>query len=490
MLKVSAVDLGASSGRISVGSFDGGKISLAEVYRFPNFPINLGSGVVWDFPRLFHEVKLGLRKMQLDYSQSIHSIGIDTWGLDFGLIGENGELISVPLHHRDPLNEEGMELVDRKLDRSTVYRKTGVQFMPVNTINQLARLVKYQPYLLDVSKNLLMMPDLFHFFLTGQNSSEYTIATTTQLLDVNQKSWDEELLDWLGLRRSLFTGVALPGTNLGPLRSEVQRETNLLTTRVISVATHDTASAVVGTPLASKNSLFISCGSWSLVGIEIENPIVNETTLSLNLSNEGGAFDTIRLLKNSMGLWLLQEVKRQYEALGDTVDFPSLVSGAFTAPAFKTFIFPDDPVFLPPNNMIERIQNWCVTHSLPKPETRCEIVRCILESLAMRYREILEEVEAAVGCQIDVIHIVGGGSQNELLCQWTANVTGRQVAAGPSEATSLGNMALQLYANREVSNLKEIREVINNSFQRHIYEPANVSAWEEQYRISKAKTQR
>ncbi|UOF90404.1 rhamnulokinase [Fodinisporobacter ferrooxydans] len=478
-----AADFGASSGRILRGDFDGTNIRVSEIHRFPNYPVRMRNRLYWDFPRLFYELQCGLRIAGNSAVGSIQTLGIDTWGLDGGFIGSAGELLVAPRNYRDPINKDGFDYVRKVLSDEYLFRKTGIQLLQINTIYQLAIMKKEHSYVFDFAQAFLMMPDLFHSFLTGIIGSEYTIATTTQLLNADQQNWDVDILKALHLNRDLFTDIIHPGTRLGKLLPSVAKEVNLPDLEVIAVATHDTASAVLSVPVLENSSafMFISCGTWSLVGAEIPQPIINEKTLAYNMSNEGGVFGTIRLLKNVMGLWLLQETRREWVESGLDINFKDMVDMAEQASPFLTMFDPDDPCFLEPGHMMKRIQSWCLQRKLPVPQEKGEIIRCILESLAFKFCTVLKQLEDVLGNKMNAVYIVGGGVNNSLLCQFTANATGIPVIAGSSEATGIGNILMQLYAKGELKDLSEIRLLVQQSFPIQVYEPQNIELWEENY---------
>ncbi|MHB1629802.1 MAG: rhamnulokinase [Bacilli bacterium] len=481
-----AADFGAGSGRIFSGAYDGRALQISQIHRFSNEPVRLAGFLHWNFPRLFQELLSGLGSAAAD--GPVQAIGVDTWGLDFGLIGEAGDLLALPGHHRDERNALGMDHVLARHSRERIFRSTAIQFLQINTLYQLAAMQMQRPYLLQAARRLLFMPDLFHYFLTGVVASEYTIASTSQLLDAQTKLWDEALIADLEFPRRLFGDIVHPGSILGTLRADIVsapgRTNGLAHTKVIAVGAHDTASAVLGAPAqAGKPFAYISCGTWSLMGTEIAQPIRDDKALRLNVSNEGGVEGSIRLLKNIMGLWILQECVRDWTAAGLDVTYESLLRQAEGCRAFGSYVDPDDVEFLTPGNMVVRIERWCQKRSMQPPQSPGEVTRCILESLACKYRMVLEQLEDVLGCELSVIHLVGGGANNRLLCQWTANATGRLVMAGPVEATALGNLAMQLRAFGEVSGLSEMRDIIRRSARVTEYEPHDRDLWETQYGV-------
>ena len=481
-----AADFGAGSGRVFSAVYDGDALQISQLHRFPNEPVRLAGFLHWNFPRLFQELLHGLVCAAAE--GPVRSIGVDTWGLDFGLIGEAGDLLALPGHHRDERNALGMDHVLAHHSRERIFRSTAVQFLQINTLYQLAVMQMQRPYLLEAARHLLFMPDLFHYFLTGVVASEYTIASTSQLLDAQSKVWDEPLIADLQLPRRLFGDIVHPGSILGVLRADIVAapgmSNGLADARVVAVGTHDTASAVLGAPAQTGTPFaYISCGTWSLMGAEIAQPIGNDKALRLNVSNEGGVLGSIRLLKNIMGLWILQECVRNWTAAGLDVTYESLLRQAEEFRAFGSYLDPDDVGFLTPGDMVARIRRWCLERGIQPPQLPGEVTRCILESLACKYRMVLEQLEDVLGYALPVVHLVGGGANNRLLCQWTANATGRRVIAGPVEATVLGSMAMQLHAFGEVNGLSEMRDIIRRSARVTEYEPLDKDLWETQYGI-------
>ncbi len=484
--RVVAADFGAGSGRVFSGAYDGGTLQLAQIHRFINEPVRLAGFLYWNFPRLFQELLYGLGRVAAD--GPVQSIGVDTWGLDFGLVGAAGDLLALPGHHRDERNALGMNHVLAHHTRERIFRSTAIQFMQVNSLYQLAVMQMQRPYLLEAAQHLLFLPDLFHYFLTGIIVSEYTIASTSQLLDAQTKHWDAALIAELAFPHRLFGEIVHPGTLLGTLRPDLIDAPGMANgfahTRVIAVGTHDTASAVLGAPAqAGSRFAYISCGTWSLMGAEITQPIRDDRALRLNVSNEGGVEGSIRLLKNIMGLWILQECVRNWNAAGLTVTYESLLRQAEECRAFQSYFDPDDVEFLTPGNMVARIQRWCRERAILPPQSPGEVTRCILESLACKYRMVLAQLEDVLGYELSVIHLVGGGANNRLLCQWTANATGRLVVAGPVEATVFGNMAMQLQASGEVNGRAEMRDVVRRSAHLTEYEPCDQDIWTAQYGV-------
>ena len=469
-LRLIAVDLGAESGRAVVGTFDGGRLALDVVHRFPNVPVTLAGTLHWDFLRLFGDVAAGLRRAA--GGGPVASVGVDTWGVDFGLLDERGRLLGNPVHYRDARTAGMPEAAFATVPRDEIYRATGIQFMSINTLYQLLAMVRAGDPMLRQADRLLMTGDLFAHFLCGSSVAEYTNASTSQCLDPYTRDWARPLLERLDIPTGFLPEIVQPGTVLGPLLPDVAGAAGLAGTRVVAPGSHDTASAVVGAPLAGPTTAFLSSGTWSLLGLETAAPIVSDVTLAANLTNEGGVADTIRLLRNVMGLWLIQESRR---ALWPAVEGPSyeqLAGLAEAAPAFTAFIDPDDERFLRPGDLPARVRAFCRETGQPEPGDTGTLMRVLLESLALRYGRAIEELAAASGHPIDAIHIVGGGSNHRLLCHLTASATGLPVRAGPSEATAIGNIAVQAIAAGELGSVAEARELVARSFRMTTYEPA------------------
>ncbi len=477
--QILAFDFGASSGRAMLGRFDGEKIELEEVHRFSNDPVLVSGTLYWDVLRLIHEVKQGLIKAKA-YGK-IDSLAIDTWGVDFGLIDAQGNLLENPVHYRDTRTHGMMEEVFKIIPKEDIYRQTGIQFMNINTLFQLYYLKTRRPDLLDRADKLLMMPDLLLFMLTGGLQSEFTIASTGQLIDAQKSDWAYDLLEKLDLPTDILCPVTYPGQVSGSLSAEICDELGIDPIPVVAIASHDTASAVVAVPTASTAAddfVYISSGTWSLMGIEAKKPLINDQTFKFNFTNEGGYGKTTRFLKNIMGLWLIQESRRQWNREGADVSYADLEYEALECDAFKSFINPDEDILGTPGDMPNRIRELCRKTGQPVPEKRGEVVRCIYESLALKYRVTKDQIETVTGHKYDDLHIVGGGTKDKLLSQFTANSTSSRVIAGPIEATALGNMAVQLMAQDAIKSLPEARKVIAASFDLKYYEPEDQEVWE------------
>ncbi len=479
MKKVLAFDFGASSGRAIIGSFDGEKITLKEVHRFTNDPVELGGTLYWDVLRLFYEIKQGIVKAKI--AGGFDSIGIDTWGVDFGLIDKNGRLLENPVHYRDKRTSGLVEESFKSVPRQKMYDITGIQFMELNTLFQLISLKKQRPEMLERADKMLFMPDLFAYFLTGKMCSEYSIASTSQLIDINTRTWSKELLDAFGIKESLFAPLTEPGTQLGNLSKEICEECGVESVPVISVCGHDTQSAITAVPCESGDFAFLSSGTWSLFGTELQKPIVNETSLKINITNEGGFGGTTGFLKNIIGLWLIQESRRQWQREGKDYSYADLEKLALSEEPFKCFIDPDAPEFVPQGNIPERVREFCRKTGQYVPESVGEIMRCIYESLAMKYRMTFEKLCECTGKDYPVIHVIGGGTKDGLLCRMTASSCGKTVKAGPIEATVMGNVAVQLMSDGTIGSISEARKAVAASESLKTYEPENTDEWIKAY---------
>ncbi|MFE0554405.1 rhamnulokinase family protein [Paenibacillus sp. NPDC058910] len=486
-MSILAFDLGASSGRAMLGQWNGRTIDVTEIHRFPNDPVRIGDRFQWDILRIYHEVKQGLLRLKGQHNLP-SSIGIDTWAVDYGLLDRSGELLMNPYHYRDTRTDGVMDQVFRDVPPAEIFDRTGIQFLSFNTIYQLASLQRQKPYLLQEAERFLMIPDLLRYFLTGELANEFTNATTTQLFNPLSASWDDHLLKSLNIPPKLFHPVVQPGTLVGALRSSVTEELGIPSIPLYTVAEHDTASAVVAVPALERSFAYLSCGTWSLMGTEVDQPVIHERARELNFTNEGGAYGTYRLLKNIMGLWILQECQRTWGREGLTYSYPELVNMADAVPAFACFIDPDDPVFLPAGDMPKRVVEYAARTNQSVPQGISALVRCIMESLAMQYRYVLELTEELSGQKFQGLHMVGGGIHNETLCQWTANAIGKPVWAGPAEGSAIGNMAVQWIAQGELSDIWEARAVIRESFPVKTYEPKETPLWEEAYGVFGQRT--
>ncbi len=480
-----AVDLGASGGRVLCGAFDGQRLAIDELHRFPNGPVSVGPRLYWDLLQLWTQVQKGLT-LAAARGEPIQSVGVDSWGVDFGLLGPGDELLGNPVHYRDRRTEGIFEYAFARVPRSEIFRQTGLQFMPFNTLFQLLAMQREGSALLPAARRLLMIPDLFHWLLTGIGSAEYTNATTTQLLDPVVGQWSSQLCQQFQLPRELLGEILPAGTRLGALRESVARDTGLSGVEVVLPPTHDTASAVVAVPADSAAGrpidwCYISSGTWSLLGAELPRPVLTERCQALNFTNEGGVEGTTRLLKNITGLWLVQECRRVWAGQGRDFSWEELVRLADTAPPRRWLIDPDDARFAAPGDMPAAIQAACRESGQAEPRSEGEIIRACLDSLALKCRRVLEWLEELAGGPMRVIHIVGGGAQNHQLCQATADACGRPVLAGPVEATALGNLLVQAMAAGAIGSLAQARQVVRQSVTLDHYEPRETAAWDEAY---------
>ena len=477
-----ALDLGAESGRGVVGRFDGDRLTLNEVQRFPNGPVRALDTLHWDALRLFDAMKTTLGQASRDYP-GLEGVGIDTWGVDFGLIGRNETLLGNPVHYRDPRTEGMTERAASLVPLDRIYEITGLQFLPFNSIYQLLAMRVARSPLLDVAETLLMMPDLFGWLLTGRKGVERTNASTTQLYDPRAAGgvgdWSAELCQALDIPRGILPDLIDPATELGPLRGSVRDELGIGRPLAVLVpGTHDTASAVAAVPArqaagdgSPPDWCYLSSGTWSLLGVEVPRPVITPATRRANFTNEAGVAGTTRLLKNIMGLWLVQECRRTWLRAGDDLSYDALIARAGTAPPFVTLIDPDDPSFFPPGDMPARIAAFAARTGQPIPTSEGAFVRCALESLALKYRQVIGWLEAILGTTLRTVHVVGGGCRNALLNQFTADACGVSVLAGPVEATAAGNILLQAIARGRVANLTEARGIVAASFPIDAYEP-------------------
>ena len=475
-----AFDLGAESGRGVLGRFDGERIELEELHRFPNGGVRVLDSLHWDVLRLWEEMKNAL-SVCARRREDLKGIGIDTWGVDFALIGKDNSLLGLPYHYRDSQTDGMLNKAFARLSREEIFRRSGGQFIQINTLYQLFSMVIRESPLLKAAETFLMIPDLFNFWLTGHKVCEFTNATTTQFYDPRQKCWSGEICNALDLPYHLLPAIVQPGTQIGTLLPTVCDETGLGETPVIAPGCHDTASAVAAVPAQTENWAYISSGTWSLMGIEAPDPIISNQVLSLNFTNEGGVANTFRFLKNIMGLWLLQECRRTWSRRGRDISYDQLMQLASDAQPFKYLIEPDNETFLGAGDMPSRIIDYCKhTEQIP-PRDEGEFVRCILDSLALKYRWVSEKLELVGGKPIEVIHIVGGGARNRLLCQFTANAAAVPVVAGPTEATAVGNIMVQAIATGLIDSISEAREIISRSFELETYEPRDLGQWDGAY---------
>ena len=477
--RVLAFDFGASSGRAIVGVFDGDKIELREVHRFSNDPVTINGTVYWDVQRLFFEIKQGILKAKED--GGFDSIGIDTWGVDFGLLRKDGTLIENPIHYRDKRNDGMAEFSKKYMSHEEMYDITGIQFMDFNTVFQLLSLKENRPYILEEADTLLFMPDLLSYMLSGVKSTEYSIATTSQMVDLKTRDWSDKIINDLGLKKDILTPIVATGTVIGQLSDEICEELGVPKADIVSVASHDTQSAITAAPCEYEDFAFISCGTWSLFGTEVKEPVLNEASKKLNVTNEGGYDYSIAFLKNICGLWLIQESRRQWIREGKEYSYAELEKMALECEPFKCFIDPDAPEFGTMGNLPERVKEYCRKTNQYVPETVGEIMRCIYESLALKYRLTFDGIMECTGKVYDRIHVMGGGTKDKLLLGMTAQSCNVPVYGGPIEATALGNIAIQLMSDGTIADIKEARRIIAKGENLKLYEPSDRAPWEEAY---------
>ncbi len=480
--KFLAFDFGASSGRAMLATYDGEKITLEEKHRFSNDPVNINGNLHWDILRLFFEIKQGILKCVNSGDRDIDCIGIDTWAVDYGLLDKDDKLLGNPYHYRDTRTEGMYDEAFKIVPKEDIYKETGIAFNWFNTIFQLLSARLSDDVTLKEAKTLLMIPDLFNFFLTGVKTTEYTNASTTQLYNSEKYEWSYDLMDRMGIPKDIFTDVVMPGTIVGRVKPELAEELGIEQVPVVAVASHDTGSAVVSVPVPNQDDfIYISSGTWSLMGVELPKPNITEGALKYNFTNEGGANKTIRFLKNIMGLWLIQESRRQWIREGEELSFDELERQANAAEPFASLIDPDYPAFQTPGNMPQRIKDYCAKTGQKVPETKGDVIRCIAQSLGFKYRATVEGMEEVTGNRYNVVNIVGGGIKDKMICQFTANATKRRVSTGPVEATSIGNVIVQAMAMGAIKDLNEGRQVVKNSFDIKVYEPQDSDEWDAAY---------
>jgi rhamnulokinase len=475
-----AVDLGAESGRVMAGQFDGKQMQLRQLHRFPNGGVSIGGTLRWNVVQLWSEIQTGLNLAAAEFGDSIVSVGVDTWGVDFVLLNENDELLGLPYHYRDDRTKGMLNAAISAVPRSEIFAATGLQFMEINSLYQLMAMHEKNPGLMEQASCFLMMPDFFHWCLCGSRVVEFTNATTTQMLHPTRRNWSVDLLRKLRLPTDIFPEIVEPGTLLGNLRPEVAQATGLGRIKVVTPATHDTAAAVAAVPTANTgqaNWAYISSGTWSLMGVEIQDAVFTDRALELNVTNEGGIDGTFRLLKNIMGLWLVQQSRRSFARQGHEFDYSQMAALAESAAPFVSLVDPDHEQFLKPDCMASAIGQRCRETSQPVPESPGAVIRCALESLALKYRMVLGWLEELTGTKVEVIHIVGGGTQNRLLNQFTANACQVPVITGPIEATALGNVLVQARSSGEISSLSDLRQVASASSEIERYEPEMSGEW-------------
>lgn len=472
-----AVDLGATSGRTILGTFTADGLEMEELNRFPNHLIETAGHFYWDIYELYRCIIEGLKIAARKEDIQISSIGIDTWGVDFVCVGRDGGFLRQPYSYRDPHTAGAPEAFFTRVPRRYVYEWTGIQVMNFNTLFQLDTLRRNNDSALAATDKLLFMPDALSYMLTGEMVTEYTIASTAQLVNAGTRKLEDSLLSQLGLTQAYFGRFVYPGETVGTLTPEVQRMTGLGAIPVVAVAGHDTASAVAAVPAMNRNFAYLSSGTWSLMGVETDAPVINKETEALNFTNEGGVEGTIRLLKNICGMWLLERCR----AAWGEVSYPELIAEAEAAEPFRSLINPDDALFANPSDMEQAIRTYCRDRHQPVPETRGQVVRCIFESLALRYRQVLENLCSLSPRPVETLHVIGGGSRNDLLNQWTASAVGIPVIAGPSEATAIGNVMIQALAAGTAEDVASMRRLVNRSLPLKTFLPREAEVWDAAY---------
>jgi len=475
-----ACDLGAESGRSILGLLDEKHLALQEIHRFSNIPVLLPDGLHWDALRLWYEIQEGIAEANRKSGNQVISLGLDTWGVDFGLLDKQGALLSNPFHYRDNRTDGKMEAAFRRMPREDIFNLTGIQFMQLNTLYQLLALVENKSPVLEIAETFLTMPDLFNYWMTGEKVCEFSIASTTQCYDPRRNSWSNPLLEAMGIPTQIFPKIVSPGTVLGKLRKEITGRYGGKDLTVIAPACHDTGSAVAAVPAEGENFAWISSGTWSIMGINSTEPIINQQSLDYNFTNEGGV-GSFRFSKNIMGLWLVQECRRTWAAAGKEYSYAVLTDMAASVPRHLSVIDPDAIDFLKPGDMPSRIREYCKRTGQKVPESEGVVVRIALESLALKYRWVLERLEELTSKKLDPIHIIGGGTQNHLLSQFTADATGRNVIAGPIEATAIGNILTQAVALKYLNSIEDARQIVSASFEPMIFTPVNRSGWDDAY---------
>lgn len=475
-----AIDLGAESGRAIVASLDGDQLVLNEVYRFSNGPVRLNDGIHWDILRLWSEIKAGIASA-VKRGVNLDSLGLDTWGVDFALLDKNGALLSNPFHYRDARTDGMLTRAFQRMPRSEIFAHTGIQFMQINTLYQLLAMSLQKSPLLDVAKTFVTIPDLFNYWLSGEITNEFTNSTTTQCFDPYKRDWAFPVLEAMDIPAHLFGKVTDSGTSIGDLLPHIVEETGADEVRIVIPACHDTGSAVAAVPAQNQNFAWISSGTWSIMGVEVRDPCVNDKALQYNFTNEGGVFGTWRLSKNIMGLWLVQECKRTWERQGDDLTYDEITRLAAEAKPFLAVIDPDHSSFFHPGDMPARIRKYCAETNQSMPQTKGEIIRIALESIALKYRWVLDRLEELESKQFAPLHIIGGGTKNRLLNQFTANATGRVVITGPVEATAIGNVLMQAIGLNHLDSLVDARALVRTSFEVVEFHPAQRDGWDEAY---------
>lgn len=476
-----AFDFGAESGRAVTGSLKNRKLYIEEIHRFSTGMLQLNNHYYWNIYRFYEEMLKSLSICVNMKHTTLESVAVDTWGVDFGFLAEDDTLVRIPYAYRDPQVTEAMADFHKSFPAEKIYQLTGIAMQPFNSLYHLHAMQKSRDVVLHSARKLLFMPDLLNFFLCGRKVSEFTFATTSQLFNPAKMDWEDELLIASGINRSFMNEIVKPGTEIGHLNDFICRQTGLKGSKIISVCAHDTGSAIVAVPAVGEDWIYISSGTWSLMGVESSVPLISPKTFEYNFTNEGGANNTFRLLKNIMGLWILQQCRKAWSKDDQSITYSELIEMAMTAKPFKTFIDPDYMGFYNPEDMPSAINDFCQFTSQPAPESIGEYVLTILEGLALKYRYVMDQLVEVTGRKINRIHIIGGGTQNKLLCQFTANATGLEVIAGPAEGTAAGNLLMQAFSLGYLKSLEEIRMVVNNSFSFNTYYPVNTGQWEQAY---------
>ena len=476
-----AVDLGAESGRVMIGTLDEDRLSLMEAHRFTNIPVRLPDGIHWDVLRIWSEIKAGISGAVLRCNKQVDAIGLDTWGVDFALLDETGALLANPFHYRDSRTDGMFIEAFQRMPRERVFQNTGIQMMEINTLYQLLAMVLKKSPLLGISQTLLTIPDLFNYWLTGKITCEFTNATTTQCFDPHERDWSHPLLKALGIPERLFQPVIEPGTVIGSLGSGVANEVGAGLIPVIAPGCHDTASAVAAIPAEGKNFAWISSGTWSILGVEVDQPVVTEQTLKYNLTNEGGVCGKWQLSKNVVGLWIVQECRRAWARQSENFTYDEITLKAEQGKPFQSIIDPDFVGFLHPNDMPDQIRQYCRDTGQPVPQDKGDIIRTVLESMALKYRWVLERLEEVTDTCFERLHMIGGGTKNRLLNQFTADATQCTCLAGPVEATALGNVLMQAIALGQIESLEYARNLVCKSFPPAVYQPGESKEWDRAY---------
>lgn len=458
-----AFDFGASSGRAIINKIENGKISMEEIHRFPNEPVFLGDKYLWDFPRLLSEMKVALKKASL-LNETIEGIGIDTWGVDYGLLDEENNLIGLPMCYRDKRNYAALEKVKKIIDLESLYLRTGIAPNAINTCVQLVADGMMRKDIIKNSKHILFMPDLFAYYLTGEKKNEFTIASTSGLLDMEKRKWNYKLIEELNLPKDIFNEIVEPGEIYGYLTKDIMEETGLSKIPVIAIGGHDTASAVAATPFKYAKNVFLSSGTWSLLGVELDSPIINKDTMKYNFTNEGGVNNKVRLLKNINGLWLLQQLKKNWCEFNEKIDFPDIINDAKKHQKCTFIVDTNNEMFMNTKNMIQTIKDYCVNSGQGEPVELGELAMAVYNGLTSEYSKTIKELELVLGYEIETINVVGGGIKDKFLCELTSRITGKRVIAGPIEAAVLGNVMIQAISLNKIKSIEEGRELIFKSF--------------------------